>query len=142
MVCDHLRTNLGRTLHEDVQIDCPILLIYEMGKNEMKQLRYMVVMDPEVDFQNEHEEEKSAIIIHDVCDVTNKKATVNVNKMKGIILQFLLNAVIKFKADTLFVAGPFDNAMWLTDLNWLQYDESEHEQECSIQMKSCPILFV
>ena len=129
MVCDHLRTNFGKELHEDVLIDCPMFLIFEMGKDKMKRLRYIVVMDPEVDFEDEKKQKKSGIIIHAVCDVKIKNAIVNVGKMKGIILHFLLNAVIKFKADTLFLSGPFDNAQWLTDLNWLQYDESEHEED-------------
>ena len=128
MVCNHLRKKLGKSLHNDLLIDCPIFLIYEMGKGEMKQLRYIVVMDPEVDFKDNHDEDKSGIIIHAVCDVTNSNASVNWAKKKEILLHFIHQSVIKFKADTLFLSGPFDNSGWLTDLHWLEYDESGKEE--------------
>jgi hypothetical protein len=116
MVCDYLRTSFGRDLHQDVLNDCPIFLIYELEKKDDKKLRYVVVMDPEVDFKDLNGDMKSAIIIHAVCVVSSNNAEVSWSKMRGIILQFLHNVIIKFNPIAIFLSGPFENGHWLAEI--------------------------
>ena len=129
MVCDHLKSCFGLFLHDDVPRDCPIFLIYEIEKKQSKKLRYIVIMDPEVDFKDRHGDMKTAIIVHAVCDVSKDISDESGSKTKEIILQFFHNVIIHFNPSMFFLSGPFDNSHWLEDVPWLQGDDSNEKDD-------------